>query len=60
MTTDLFDIDLQKVEITQTLFNRCSLAELKAILDAVERGTTKAWVADKQTQKVSNEQNINV
>lgn len=60
MKSNLFDTDLEAIEILQTLFNRCSLPELKAILDAVERGTTKAWIADQQITEVFNEQNINI
>ena len=60
MKSNLFDTDLEAIEILQTLFNRCSLPELKAFLDAVDQGITKAWMIKNSTTKVSNEQNINV
>ncbi len=55
MKSNLFDTDLEAIEILQTLFNRCSLPELKAFLDAVDQGITKAWMIKNSTTKVSNE-----
>ncbi len=58
MKTQPFDIDLQKVEIAQTLFNRYSLKELQAILAEHEQRISSALEVVPEQQEF-DDQNIN-